>query len=195
MEEHSCAKLGRCNNPFHDHDEENREQLPGAADLVDTDDPAFETVARLLTDLRDAGASLTDETVRAAVALGKHYHHRAESPLPLPAQRMSDLEKALVYYIRMGNLIKIGTTRDLRYRMRELKPDEILAVEPGSFDLEYKRHQQFARFRSHGELFFPTRPLVDHIRRIRKTYGRTPKRHTNLSYSRSVLAERPDTLF
>ena len=195
MEEHNCAKFGRCNNPFHDHDENSRESLPGASDLVDTEDPAFEIIARLLTDLRDAGARLTDEIVRAAVALGRHYHKRNESPLPLPGQRISELDKALVYYVRMGNLIKIGTTRDMRQRMRELRPDEILAVEPGSYELETQRHQQFTRFRSHGEYFLPARPLIDHISALRKKHGRTPEKRPNLQRSRRVLAKTPETLF
>ncbi|MEU3098522.1 hypothetical protein ABZ690_28150 [Streptomyces sp. NPDC006967] len=195
MEEHSCAKLGRCNNPFHDHDADRREQLPPVAELVETDDPAFETIARILTDMRDAGAHLTADTVRAVVALGRHYHQRAEEPLPVPAGRLNQFDKALVYYVRFGTLIKIGTTRDMRQRMLAIRPDEILAAEPGSYELEAKRHRQFARSRSHGELFMPSRPLVDHINALRKKYGRTPKKRENLRRSRPVLEKATETLF
>jgi hypothetical protein len=195
VEEHSCAKLGRCNNPFHDHDADAREALPDAAALVDADDPAFDAIASILTDMRDAGARLTTETVRAAIALGRHYHQRAEAPIPVPAGRLNEFDKALVYYVRFGALIKIGTTRDMRQRMLAIRPDEILAAEPGSYDLEAKRHRQFARFRQDGELFLPARPLVDHINALRKKYGRPPQKRPNLQRSRPVLAKPSETLF
>lgn len=195
MEEHSCGKFGRCNNPFHDHDEDSRESIAGALELVDTNDPAFESIARILTDLRDARVDLTPEVVRAAVALGRHYHQRAQTPPPVPAQRVNELHKPVVYYIRIGNLIKIGTTSDMRQRMLKLKPEEILAAEPGSYELERKRHQQFARHRSHGEYFLPARELTDHIQAIRRRYGRTPAKRPNLRRSRTVLAKKPETLF
>src|ERR1019366_3924904 len=53
----------------------------------------------------------------------------------------------LVYYARRGDLIKIGTTRRIRARLASVVVDELLAVEPGSHDLESERHQQFAEHR------------------------------------------------
>lgn len=56
---------------------------------------------------------------------------------------MSDV----VYYIRRDGLIKIGWTGNLKSRMRKLRPDELLAVEPGCLHLETGRHHQFGAHR------------------------------------------------
>lgn len=196
MEEHNCAKFGRCNNPFHDHDEDSRESLPRAVDLVDTDDPAFATVARLLMDLRDAGATLTDETVRAAVKLGRHYHSRGQNPAEvMNFQWSGNLDQEVVYYMRFANLIKIGTSARFIQRFFALRPDEVLAIEPGSYELERKRHRQFARFHSHNEMFFPGPPLMEHVRRVQKQHGK-PRVGTARRQSRPKRSmESPQTIF
>lgn len=57
---------------------------------------------------------------------------------------MPNLHAPLVYYARRGDLIKIGTSTNVRKRLADIGVDELLAVEPGSFDLETARHDQFA---------------------------------------------------
>lgn len=73
--------------------------------------------------------------------------------------------RSVVYYARCGALIKIGTTRNMAARKRAIKADEILAVENGSFDLEHRRHDQFAHLRTspRNELFRPGADLLAHI--------------------------------
>lgn len=74
-----------------------------------------------------------------------------------------------VYYVRLGDHIKIGTTNDLAKRLRSLyadhDPDLLLAVEPGGYSVEQYRHAQFSdeRVWSNRELFNPSRRLLDHI--------------------------------
>jgi len=53
----------------------------------------------------------------------------------------------LVYYARRDDLIKIGTTTQIRRRLSAQDITELLAVEPGHFELEDERHTQFAEHR------------------------------------------------
>ncbi|HWU31045.1 MAG TPA: GIY-YIG nuclease family protein [Microbacterium sp.] len=62
-------------------------------------------------------------------------------------------EHALVYYLALGNRVKIGTTTDLPSRMKALPHEELLAFEFGSYDVERTRHNQFAHARAAGEWF------------------------------------------
>jgi hypothetical protein len=81
--------------------------------------------------------------------------------------RYVDVEKILagephgpvVYFARVGRNVKIGTTGNLRARMRNLylSLDDVLAVVPGSKEIEDLYHQRFssARFEDRPELFRP----------------------------------------
>jgi hypothetical protein len=79
--------------------------------------------------------------------------------------------QSVVYYVRVGELIKIGTTVNMKARMVGVMPDEILATEPGEYGLEKMRHQQFAALRVRGERFRPAPELLSHIEMIREHYG------------------------
>lgn len=79
---------------------------------------------------------------------------------------------SVVYYIKFGNRIKIGTTRNLRQRMSNLMHDAIMAIEPGDMKLERKRHEQFAALLAAGrEWFSPAPDILAHITITRETYG------------------------
>lgn len=62
-------------------------------------------------------------------------------------------EAAVVYYLALGNRIKIGTTTDLPGRMAAVPHEELVAFEFGSYKLERQRHDQFAHARIVGEWF------------------------------------------
>lgn len=78
---------------------------------------------------------------------------------------------AVVYYARSGNLIKIGTTRDLLDRMRNYPPGtRLLAVEPGAEAVERHRHAQFASLlATRAEWFRPGTELLEHIQELADT--------------------------
>jgi len=90
-------------------------------------------------------------------------------------------DQSVVYYIRLSaDRIKIGTTVNLKLRLTNLhiRRDAVLATEPGSYDLERARHQQFADLRyTDGkatrqlEDFEPGQVLLDHIAMLRKHFG------------------------
>lgn len=77
----------------------------------------------------------------------------------------------VVYYIAFGDRIKIGTTTDLKARMSALPHDEILAVEPGSNELEKRRHREFGEHRLRGEWFRDVAALREHASDLREEHG------------------------
>jgi hypothetical protein len=78
-----------------------------------------------------------------------------------------------VYYLEFGRRVKIGTTTNLRSRLKAIPHDRLLAVERGSYDVERQRHRQFAKDRvaTQREWFDISRELVDHINDVRRKNG------------------------
>jgi hypothetical protein len=73
----------------------------------------------------------------------------------------------VVYYLRLGASVKIGTTFNPRQRFAALPHDEVLAFERGGRELEQQRHLEFAADRlGTSEWFGLTRRLGAHIRRL-----------------------------
>lgn len=73
----------------------------------------------------------------------------------------------VVYYLRFGDRIKIGTSSNPRNRLAAIVHDELLAFEPGGRVLEQRRHAQFARHRlDQSEWFGAHEDLLRHIRTI-----------------------------
>src|SRR5262245_20438799 len=75
----------------------------------------------------------------------------------------------VVYFIRAGDAIKIGVTRDVERRLRALAtgsavPLELLPTLPGGRRLEKKLHQRCRRFHVRGEWFKADEALLRHIR-------------------------------
>lgn len=64
--------------------------------------------------------------------------------------------------------IKIGTTVNIHSRMRSLRRPRLLVVEPGSFELEKKRHRQFSAHRQNGEWFRFDSAINAHISWLRR---------------------------
>ncbi|MET9728432.1 GIY-YIG nuclease family protein [Streptomyces zaomyceticus] len=89
------------------------------------------------------------------------------------AQRQAEAEArgCWVYFIRAGQLIKIGMTTNLAGRFSSLRPNEVLAVQRGGLDEEAALHRQFAALRVRGEYFHPGPALQQHIRHLRETLG------------------------
>ena len=142
--------------------------------LVDTDDPAFPLIAAALAEMKQAGVELTKEAVAMAVQLGRHRFNGKPMPSPrIPRPRKSvPSPRSIVYYVRRGSVIKIGTTVDPYHRFAELMPDEILAFEPGGQPLEYQRHELFHHLRLGGtEHFRIASELIEHAKRIREQHG------------------------
>ena len=70
----------------------------------------------------------------------------------------------VVYYLRHGERVKIGTTANPRQRFAAIWNEEVLAFERGDRRLEHQRHEQFAADRFAGSEWFRITPaLTAHI--------------------------------
>lgn len=72
-------------------------------------------------------------------------------------------ESSVVYYMALGNRVKIGTSKNLAKRILTFNPEDCLAFEPGGRKLERDRHDQFNHLRVVGEWFAQSPELVQHI--------------------------------
>jgi hypothetical protein len=70
-----------------------------------------------------------------------------------------------VYYVRIGDLIKVGMTAQLKQRLGNYPPgSELLATELGGEALETRRLNQFRHLLAHRkEWFHPGEDLMAHI--------------------------------
>ena len=84
----------------------------------------------------------------------------------VPSILIPDEDAPLVYYLRVGNHIKIGHSTNFTVRRRQYPPDaELLAVEFGDTALELQRHRQFRKdLARRREWFTPSPELMAHIK-------------------------------
>lgn len=168
--------------------------MPGAKHIPPVGNPALLPFIAVVRDWQRAGIEMTEELMAAArkMAEAKLEENRREvEQIKAARQREAEMQATLealkpgsfgdapggvVYYIRRGKYVKIGTTTKLKQRMRDLMPDEVLAVEPGSYGLESSLHAQFAELRlsSSMEYFELTEALQLHIDRVLKKHGPPP---------------------
>lgn len=86
----------------------------------------------------------------------------------LPDGPVASTRLDVVYYLRAGDRIKIGTSANPRSRLAQLSFDELLAFERGTRVLEQRRHAQFAAHRfGSGEWFAAHVDLLTHIDGLR----------------------------
>ena len=66
----------------------------------------------------------------------------------------------VVYYLRYGDRVKIGTTVNPRQRFAAIWHDEVLAFERGNRRREQERHRQFAVDRAGTSEWFRLTPVI-----------------------------------
>lgn len=81
-----------------------------------------------------------------------------------PRTRLDD--PGSVYFVRLGDRIKIGFTTDLDSRMKVVPHEEILAVMPGTMRDERRCHAAFQHLRTVGEWFRVDEALLTFIARL-----------------------------
>ena len=122
-------------------------------------------------------ALLADDEVEAARMEARRRREEEMEAKRRKAQEEGNQPAHVVYYARLGkNHIKIGTTNRLSQRMVELRvvnADNLLAAEPGGFDVEHQRHEQFKKWRYNRrkEDFGEGKDLLEHIQVIRSQFG------------------------
>lgn len=88
------------------------------------------------------------------ILAGPHRHH-----LMPPPKKMDDSNN-VVYFAQVAGLVKIGTTGNLRQRLKSLGEPTLLGFHPGGYAKEKEVHRRFGAARIHGEVF----ELTDEIR-------------------------------
>lgn len=151
------------------------------SDKVDRDDPARSHILITLHRMELAGVELDEKAVEIATRLGRWHHDTAlteaapaDGDVPRWQRRgcESDVDRPTwVYYVRCGHLIKIGTTMDLARRFIAIRPNEVLALEPGGHVIEGERHREFAKLQASGEYFHPGPALQKEILALRAAHG------------------------
>lgn len=79
-------------------------------------------------------------------------------------RRYNAKAKHVVYFIRFGDRVKIGTSGDVKRRLEGLPYDEVIGTIPGDATVERLWHTVWADQRITGEWFHATPELLSAIR-------------------------------
>lgn len=134
------------------------------AELIPLSSPYFGRLLLRLDSIEQLGAKITDDVMHDVIM---DIHGEDQVKKDRSANLQSGRKDQLVYYMRIGNRVKIGTTTNLRVRLEAINPEELLCTEPGGHPLEKQRHRQFAELRTHGEWFRLEGELQAHIDGLR----------------------------
>jgi hypothetical protein len=135
-----------------------RPSLPGAPFPI-----CIKHAAKIMAFLNDVvPAAIEDRMIVAAEAMRQDRHARTERQRRAP-------DVFVVYYLQVGEAIKIGYTANLPTRLRTYPPHaKLLTYEPGGPALEAQRHKEFAEDLTAGrEWFAPSDRLLAHIAEIK----------------------------
>lgn len=126
-------------------------------------DPAFAYVTQKIGDDIESGCY--------PIANPQIYKGRVEIHLAKWHALQTRQPDYVVYYIRVGKYIKIGTTKDVDRRLNQYPPDsELLATEPGGHNIEAMRHKQFRQYlAARNEWFEPGERLMWYIEHLQKS--------------------------
>lgn len=144
--------------------------------------------ARVVEFARARVESMPDRDRMAAVLGAIRHEGRATSEGAIPPKHVD-----VVYYVRVGEHVKIGTTTNLPSRLKAFGPSEFLACEPGSVTVERRRHKQFANDLAAGrEWFNPSPALMAWIEAVKDEHPQ-PKRRSARGPRRADLNARSFT--
>lgn len=144
-------------------------------DEVD-DDEQYSAIVHAVGELMHLGYSVEDaDLIHNARFLVDYKIRRAQAGQAKATSEAPRVTGEWVYYIQIRDTIKIGyTSGDAVTRCKALAGDRVLAVEPGSRQLESARHGQFRSYRANipgtRERFYPSDELMDHIIQVREDW-------------------------
>lgn len=128
---------------------------------ISRDDPRFPLIYKAVVDAGMQGMDTADPKVANAVATKALAAH----------ERTKNREATdVIYYIQVGDLIKVGTTSNIKRRLANYPPNAVvLATETGSFMRETERVEQFAEYLAgRREWFHPGPKLMAHIEELQR---------------------------
>jgi hypothetical protein len=147
------------------------------ADKVDRDDPNRTDILITIHRFELAGIEIDERAVEIAAKLTRWHISNADERDRIAREekerRTAEAQErdCWVYYLRCGRLIKIGMTTNLASRFASIRPNEVLAIEPGGAEREKEMHRHFAALRAGGEYFHPGPSLQQHITDLREELG------------------------
>jgi hypothetical protein len=145
--------------------------------VADQQSPSLESPCRVCRSLR----GVRTETGWVCAVCGWRVGEFIDPGLPMP-------RVDVVYYLRLDERVKIGTTANPRQRFGALTHEEVLAFEPGDRTVERQRHAEFAGDRlGTSEWFALTPSLRAHITTV--AGGRDPW-HVHARWLAEALARR-----
>jgi len=122
-------------------------------------------------------ANVAHASVQRDIARTQHRTSEALMKKIHPQWREVTLD-GWIYYVRIGDEIKIGYTKNVRKRMHAYPPapmSELLAVHPGTLQDEAALHQRFTPYRSNRREWYERRPaIMRHIADVVAEYGPPP---------------------
>lgn len=142
--------------------------------------PARTEILYWITRAQSLGLDSTEpDTLRRAIRVGNEEHERnVESAVRMldytalrASARAAKRHSPVVYYMRMSDLVKIGVSTRIGARMSSIGAQGVMAVEPGAYTLEGRRHQQFGHLHDHGEWFRMAPELGVHIADVRDQFA------------------------
>jgi len=113
----------------------------------------------------------SNEISQLAVMLNEHDAVRRRS-----TRELAESQTGLVYYVQIGDNLKIGYTKNLPQRLAAYPPTRrLLATERGGWDRESQRLREFRHLLDAGnEWFHPGPDLIEHINELRRAVGSSP---------------------
>jgi hypothetical protein len=142
------------------------------------DSPAANHIYNAACQARKLGLDLTDtEVMRQCLAAGNRDYLATlayvESHERAGTNHTGRPHLPVVYYMRLGSLIKIGTSASIKSRRQAINPHEVVALEFGDVGVEKGRHRQFADLKDHGEWFRNGPELAVHMATLADEFERT----------------------
>jgi len=127
--------------------------------------------SQLYAFIRESIDDASSDPERAAAAMMALCARRQQPGVPT-----FDASTAVVYYVQIGEHIKIGCSTNVKARLSSYPPNRrLLATEPGYEHEEAQRLSQFAEYRDMGrEWFRPGLRLVEHINMLRRKQRAAP---------------------
>ena len=103
--------------------------------------------------------------------------------------KRNPIEPGWVYYILIGDRIKIGYAKDVKKRMRAYPPNaSLLAAHPGTPEVERQMQKRFNDHLAHGrEWFVDAAEIREHVASVIAQFG--PADHMAYEYTRPKTEE------
>lgn len=129
------------------------------------DFPGMHMIERHMMNAKELGLDIRDpEILRRCIDAGKLEWNDYQQQLAEDNSRWQEARHpAVVYYVRLADLVKIGTTQRIDNRMSAISPQQIMGIELGSYLHEAQRHRGFKHLNTHGEWFRLEADLIEHI--------------------------------